>query len=507
MTEQAQKPTTPEQASPPTLGLQSLSWTLGLILFYSIGCTWLSLERLRLGRADWAFDIAFFHDLIASASRGEGFSQSASTHEWDGLLQLSHAFFLLPAYVPAYAMRPGLSTLVFIQCLTLGLMLLVLFRLSQALRISSSIYVLMSLLVLTCPPLIRFGLADFNPLLAGLPLLLGLGTALLTRRLVPALVLALLACLVREELPIMVIGLSLSLSLFGSSRPRHALSVCLLAGVCFLASSYLRPRSTFYIPFNSLNALWELLQSPSSDGIPASRKLEHLVSFVSPGLLPTLLSPATVLASVPLLMYQLGMSRYEWWHWSGPYVHHCAPLLAFAILGLPLGIRRMEQFLVPRTRFAQHILIGILGVGLFCQLPSSLAAVQEPMGWLDPPSEQAARAEKAAAVATLLAQIPNDAPVAADYVWMAQLSGRKTLYSYQSSFEVQSHKDEQGRLLPGLDLVSYVLLDGSDEAPHLKWRQRLEATEEFKLKAEAGGYRLYQRQARPVAPTERTPAP
>lgn len=462
-----------------------------------------SLERVQLGLSDWPFDIAFFHALIASAAQGQGFTQTASTHELNGILKLSHAFFLLPAYVPLYALVPGLPTLIFTQIFQLLLTSVPLMLLALHLQLARSTTLLLTLSFLLSPPLIRLCLADFNPLMASLPLLAGTLWAMTTNRHRFALLLAILTCLVREEMPIVIAGISLVLWCFQRTSRRIALSTLVLAGVIFVLSAALRPRTSYYIPFFQPERLLELLASTDSPERYWSQKWTHLSSYIPAGLGSAVLDPVLWLAALPLLVYQLGVSRYEWWHWTGPYVHHLAPLLPFVATAAVFGVARAHRWAaalerrwtsVPKNsgqdgKIATRSVNALLSLALILQLPASIVAWEQPLGRLDAPDEQAQRTLQAQNVATLLAKIPAQAAVAADYRWMALLSGRPILYCYEANFGTKSGPTQDGMPAPGLDLVDFFLLD----MRHAEWKTRMDAAPDFTLQATAGDYQLFRR--------------
>lgn len=449
-----------------------------------------ALERLKLGLSDWAFDVAFFHNLIFHASRGDGFVQTASTHELDGLLELSHAFLLLPAYVPIYRAWPELSTLMAFQVWMLGLSVVPLMALGLRRGLSPWAVGLLALSYCSAPPLLRLGLADLNPLLLGIPLLLGVAWALEAASRPVCLLLVLLACAVREELPILVAGVAVVQGLQGRVSRRRVLEVLAVCVLFFVLSAALRPRVSFYIPFLRPWELWSQALAQPDSGVPLTRKLEHLSSYLPSGQWGALLAPVSWLMSLPLLAYQLFVSGYEWWHWRGPYVHHLALLFPLVALSSLEGVSRLKEWGGRGPSWMRWGPEGLLLLGVLMQLPSAEVALKEPLGQLDSADEQLMRASRARGVETLLAQIPPDAPVASDYVWMALLSGRPVQYAYQASFLEQSEVQEDGRMTPGLDRVTYLLLDET----HEHWRQRMEHRAGWQRVASAEGYRLYRKE-------------
>lgn len=520
--------------------LGGLLITLGAVGLFLVVTVPVSLERQRLGLSDWAFDLAFFHSLIAHASAGEGFVQTASTHELNGLLGLSHAFWTLPLYVPLYRQFPRLETLLVLQALTLGLLGVALERLLERLAVGQPERVLLVMLLLSSPGVVRLAVSDFNPLYLALPLLVGLYWALERGRVVGLLVLALALACVREELPVFVglLGLLSALEVHllprlaawagrskggfeaapvssplehpaggetgrgGRARGAEGSSLLRVMGVVGVAAGvyglqvWLRPRMGYYLPLDRPLLLLSGLELPP--GPPLEQRLLALLSYCPAFSVLGLLASEVLLVGAPLLLWLTLRSPYEWWHLQGPYVHHPALLTGVAVLAGALGAARAFRwagFLQAGWRPAERgrgWRRGLWGAGLILlvwQVDASGDLLLRVVGRQDPPPEQQARAAQAQAVWSMLEQIPPNAPVAADYRFIAWLSGRRTLYSYQSAFALESRQGGEGPPVPGLDGVDWVLLDEA----HLEWRARLEEHPSWRRVVQGEGYALYRR--------------
>lgn len=486
-----------EWASAPQLS----SWTGTLLALISGAALALvtfpfSLERQRLGLGDWSFDLAFFHSLIAHASVGEGFTQTASTHEAAGLLGLSHAFWMLPAYVPLYRQVPRLELLFVLQGLTLGALGLALERLLVRLGVLGWERLLLVWAVLTAPSVVRLAVSDFNPLYLALPLTLSLHTALLSGRTLPLMLVTLALACVREELPILIglqVSLAWGLGRLGWGHPKVSgrlslLSLGLALGV-YLSQLKLRPHLGYYLPLDRPLAL--LLSLDVVPGPPLGQRVQALLAYLPPISVLSLLTPGLWAVALPLLAWLFLRSGYEWWHLAGPYVHHPALLTGVAILSSALGAawisRRCSTQSVGRGRRRLVWLAGLLLLGW--QVEGAYQVLQQVTGSGAPPHEVAERSRQAQAVHALLARIPPHAPVAADYRFIAWLSGARVLYCYQSAFALTSQQTPEGQLLPGLNLVDWLLLDEA----HVDWLERLTAHPSWRLEAQAPGYQLFRR--------------
>jgi uncharacterized membrane protein len=438
--------------------------------------------------SDWAFDLAFFHNLVYNAAAGRGFTQSASLHELDGLLNLSHAFFLLPLLVPFYALVPRLETLLVLQAFALASGAYPVARLARSGGATRFVAFGAAALYLSAFPLWRLGLADFRELMFAVPALLWLTAGLIERSPRLALPAALAACLVREELPLLVIALAVTLGVARRTGRSTALFATALAIGWFALLLIARPRMGYYIPFDRPAMLLNTLHLEPVERAVRMRQLSHLASFFPPGFLPALLDPLLLAGSLPLLAYQLQSSAYEWWRWDGPYIHHCAPLLAFSAAAAALGWGRLETLLRRRSNRGAVLTGALLGLALALQVLSTWHQVSGAMGWLDGANELEARKARQQALEPLLARIPPTGRVATDYRWIARLSGRPQVYCYQTGFDPPA-----GQLPPskrtGLDQVDWMLID----ATHETWVRRLDHAPDWRLEASGGGYNLYSR--------------
>lgn len=464
-----------------------LPFVLGFVGALLAGC---AVLKYRAFLSDWPFDLAFFHNLIASAARGDGFAQSASVHEQDGLRNLSHAAYVLPLWVPLYAVAPRIETLLVGQAVALVAGAFAVRRIARSAGAAEVLALHAAGAYLLAFPMWRLGLADFRELTLAVPALLWMLAAMLDRRPWEVAAAALLACLCREEVPLLVIAAGAAMGLFGRTNRTSALSAVNVGLGWFLLLWWIHPRLGFYIPFRDPMLVLAQLGASTPADVPLDRPLGHLARYLPLALWPALLEPALLLGAAPLLVYQLAASPYEWWQWTGAYVHHCGPLLAFTAAAGAAGWGRIWRWTAGwgRWRWAP---LGVLLLALGLEAVATARSVHAALGLADGDAVVDARLERNRALRALLAEIPAEARVATDYQLIAHLSGRRSVYCYQVNFDVGGTDGSSGRVLPMLGDVDWMLIEGG----HMDWIGRLDAEVGWEVAGSAGGYRLYRRSA------------
>ncbi len=485
----------------------------------AFGLSLAAIHRYHAGTGDWPFDMAFFHNLIHNAAFGGAFRQTSSTHEWNGLLNLTHAFFLLPAFVPFYRVLPRMETLLVLQSIALASGIFPVAALARLHGARSWTGVLAAACYATSFALWRLGLADFRPLLLSIPALLWLALALQRpSNLLWTLVAAVTACAVREEMPLLVAALATTTTLTSRTPRRTGGIVVLVALAWFGLQAWLRPRAGFYITFDRPVDLAASARWVATTAGEWNRQWKCVSDYLHPGFWPALLDPVVLVGALPLLFYQFLLSPYEWWTWQGPYVHHLAPFLAFVSAAGASGWGRIERWrhaLLPRRPWVVPILMA---AALALQIPRTTHRIAWTLGLLDDPATRHARTAEMAAIDHLIAQIPPNARVATDYRMVARLSGRPVLYVYQAEFDPnltdrsgaprthqEPSRDGQGlsgtsgarafsqesepRTTPGLRDVDWMLILET----HTDWIERLEESPNWAMVDQGGTYRLYQR--------------
>ncbi len=486
----------------------------------TIGLSLVAIQRYRACSSDWAFDMAFFHNLVFNAAFGGGFRQTASTHEWDGLVNLTHAFFLLPVYVPFYRLAPRMETLLILQSAALAAGVFAVASLARSSGARTWTAFLAATLYATSFAFWRLGLADFRPLLLSVPALLWLAAALHRRSHIAWVLLAtVVVCAVREELPLLVASLALCTLLARRGSRRAGFASLVVAIAWFGGQSWLRPRAGFYIPFDRPADLVQGAAWATSGPGETAARLSFLAEYFQWGFWPAILDPVLLLASVPLLFYALLLSPYEWWTWHGPYVHHLAPLLALVTAAGAVGWGKLEAMARRRLPAMAWIVPVTMLVLVGFQVPRTVHRVMWTLGFLDDPPARQARKMELAAIESLIEQIPGDGRVATDYRLVARLSGRPYEYVYQAEFApgrpegpFDCSRDRGGgaggpgkwvaassrvgtairawkQRCPGLDGVDWMLVYDA----HQEWMSVLERSEVWVEVDRGGSYVLFRR--------------
>jgi hypothetical protein len=381
---------------------------------------------------EWPLDLAFFHNILWNVAHGYGYRQSATWHERPGLWNETHfePIVLLATGPTAVA---GVTGLLASQATILALTAVPVAALLRPLGRTPAL--LGALALLLAWPFLRFGQADVRPLLWSLPFLAALILALRQRRARLALAAALLACLCREEIPLLVAATGVGFTLSARKGQRRLpLGVAATALLFLAVTTALRSNTGFYIrPGEWIAAL---LGPGGGDGgwrtsagglLPV--RLRWLAEWLLP-LWPVLLAPEALIGAGPLFVWLL-TQPHEWATWEGPYIHHAAPAWALFGGGAALGAQRLHALLIrwlPPARVPQvgMALLGLTLVG---------TVGRTSFGWsrhTAPEIEPWRRREpEVAFVHALVARVPPTAPVMTDYGTVHLFAGRYAVYCYQ----------------------------------------------------------------------------
>jgi len=416
---------TERRAAAALLGLGMVAWTVAETVF---------ARAKALGlQSEWAFDVTFFHNLVWNTVNGNGWTQSATYHEPPGIFGETHFEPILLLAAPLYAVMPSLTTLLTVQTAVLSLGAIGVYRLLVAEGMRPLGAALGGWVFLLWWPLIRMGQADVRPLLWALPFLLLTVAALREARHWQAFTWGLLACLCREEVPVMVAGAAFGALLWlkAPARARRitAVTLAVAAGVFFVVTTLLRSNTTFYIqPERFLDKLMGTGEDqPSSWGqTPAELlpvRLRYLREWVVPAGLGIALAPEALIGSIPLWVY-LFAEAHEWAGWEGPYVHHAAPAAGLFAAAAALGWGRLIRWSRIGRWLGPVVLIGLFAAEAQT-LQDRWERVMQPE-W-EPWAQQHDRVVEAHRLAAL---VPADASVMADWDTVHLFSGRAQVWSY-----------------------------------------------------------------------------
>ena len=334
----------------------------------------LAIAKSKALMPEWGFDVTFFHNLLWNISQGNGYRQSASYHEPPGMFNDTHFEPIFVLAAPIYKFAPSLDTFYVVQSGLLALGAVGIYRIARSAGARPWGAATGGLIYLLWWPLWRMAMADIRPLLWSIPFLLLLVAALREGRRFETFLWAGLACLCREEVPILVCAvLAASWAWRGAraaARRRITIRVGVATFVFILATYFLRSNPSFYIRplywlqtvFGAVDVDAALADYGHGSGDLLSTRVRYLAEWIIPAGLGALLAPELLLASSPLFIY-LFTRQDEWASWEGPYIHWCSPALALVAAGAALGwTRALSWPKLPRSAAP-----AILAVVLLCE--------------------------------------------------------------------------------------------------------------------------------------------
>jgi uncharacterized membrane protein len=414
---------------------------IGVLAFTALQTILLTWKAAGL-MPEWGFDLNFFHNLVWNTAHGNGWIQTSTYHEPPGIFGETHLEPILLLAVPLYLVVPRLETLFFVQSLVLGLGAFGVYRVARSGRASVAAACVAAWIYLGWWPLWRMAQADVRPLTWSIPFLVLLVAALREDRRTEALTWALLACLCREEVPVLVVALcgghfAISFLAEDAARRSTAIRVASAAIVFFVVTTLLRTNTTFYIQpevwldgLTSSDAPSAAEQWGRDAGEMWSRRLTWLGAWLLPVGMGALAAPEVLLGALPLMVY-LFSQGHEWATWEGPYIHHTAPLVGLMAAAAALGWGRILTALgrvtPPRATMA---IVGVLLLGLAGSEVRAVHGAWEPhlFNELTPWRSREPRVLEAHRLAD---RIPPDAPAMAGYDLVHLISGRRWVYCYQ----------------------------------------------------------------------------
>jgi hypothetical protein len=306
---------------------------LGTVLFGS-----LNIANARALAPNWGMDLAFFHQLVHAAARGDPWSTPLLL-EPGGFFEMVHTHLVLPLVVAVYALVPRQEVLLLFQGLFGALALWPAFRLGEALNGRWGGALAVAGLV-AFGPVQAVATADFRPSVLLFPGVLGALVAARQRRLGPMLAWALVANLGRQEAPYLLGAAALALCglPWGAPQPgagpgllrgwwarlrlREGLVLGVAAGLMLDCWLWLKP--TMFFHFDPLH------RAPAASLPPdhLADRLTTLGRIARSGMGLGLLAPGALGGALPLVRELLETGR-EWGPLQGPGAHYHAFWLPF----------------------------------------------------------------------------------------------------------------------------------------------------------------------------------
>jgi uncharacterized membrane protein len=370
------------------------------------------------------YDLGTFAQVVWATGRGRPFysSLTAGTTNFLGL----HFSPLLATLAPLYSMWPDARVLLVTQTVALAAGVIPLFAFARP-CLGTGLSLLVAAAYFLYPPLHYVGLFEFHTIALSVPLLMAAGAALLDERPWATVVWLGLALLVKEEVALVALGFGLYALLvqrrwrFGAALTVGAmLWAVLLFGLVMPAFNQAEGGYVFVRRYGTLGdtpgeVIRTLISHPARaiEVVATRRKGLFLGQLLLPLAGLPLLGFPTILLTVPTLIYSL-LSDYEFQ--TSIRYHYTAPLIPFLLLAVVVGLRalRARGLLLARIGGAGLLLASLLAAWLWSPLPGGRAF--ESSAFAVTEQDRTAR--------SLLARIPLDAAVAADWEYLPWLAGR-----------------------------------------------------------------------------------
>ncbi len=401
---------------------------------------------------EWPIDLTFFHNLVWNVAQGNGHIQSASYHEPPGLFGETHFEPILLLAVPFYWLAPRLETLFAVQSTLLALGAIGVYRLARAESASPLAAATGGLIYLAWWPLWRMAMADIRPLTWSIPFLLLLVAALRETRKKEAFVWAVLACLCREEVTLLVMSAALATMAWKAApreqRKRLAKLVIAATAGFLVVTSALRLNITFYIQPGEWTRDFlggRMGETGAADWgrTPASMfwdRVRYFLEWLVPVGFGALLAPELLLACLPLVVYLFSQAQWEAM-WDGPYIHHPAPAVALAAAAGAVGWSRLLRiWKLPATAIVGILVALLAWEGLNIKAHWQPHILPELAPWLiqdegrfesmDVDNKEWLR-DRVRGAEQLRRLVPEDAAIVTDYDTLHLFSGRFAVYCYQ----------------------------------------------------------------------------
>ncbi|MCZ7567180.1 MAG: DUF2079 domain-containing protein [Ardenticatenaceae bacterium] len=369
-------------------------------------------------------DLGVFAQTVWATAQGHPFYTSLTLETTNFL---GHHFApLLAGLAPLDSLWPDARLLLVVQTVALAVSAVPLFAFARP-RLGPGFALLVVGAFLLAPPLHFIALFDFHEIALAVPLLMAAGAALLNRRPRATLLWLGLALLAKEEVALIAVGFGLYALLiqrrwrFGALLTAGALLwAAVLFGWLMPALNTLTDNYTFARRYETLGAtpgevLETLVRHPVTVVAVLARapKGAFLWQLLAPlAGLPLVGLPA-VLLGLPTLAYLL-LSDYDLQ--ASIRYHYTAPLLPFLFLATVVALQRLRARSLRLEQVGASALLFAALAGAWWWSPLPGARSYEP--------ERFTVTEEARAARALMATVPPDVPVAADWPYLPWLANR-----------------------------------------------------------------------------------
>lgn len=464
------------------------AWVFYVTLSHEAQRKVLSLQSVE----NYAF--AVYNQLLYNFSREGHFFQTIHRGYDDNWMWSGHKAGLLPVVSWLYGLRPSPVWLAQLQLGAVALGAFPAYHLGR-LAIGGIAGGLLGLaLYFGYPPLYHLALQDYQDTALAMPALMVLLYFRHRQKWLGFALACLLACLVREEIALMVALLGFGVP--GTLKQRATLGfIGAAVAALYLGTVWLvwHGEMTFEAPAQSQFRHWFSTFPPNLPPILYDK--QEAWTFYSALLSPlqwlSVGSPLTLLPGLGGLFVHVhvnpgnGVERV----WApGFHIHHLAPIAPLFIgasietLGslmrlarrLATRAERLELFerIEPAIRWSLYILAGVL---VARELPKGVEVLK-----LEPTLSLASRAYPVHPVWTLVRQVPLDAVIATDTFASLAVSARRESYTYDESIQDKL----RGREI--WDVADYLLINARDA----RWKEAAMARPGAELVGQGGGYWL-----------------
>jgi uncharacterized membrane protein len=465
---------------------------VGVLAYIAFYLTWSIYNYTHMGT--YGFDLGIHDQAVWLLSRGHTPFITISGNDYFG----DHLSWIMFALVPLYWVFPSANVLLVTQTLALGLAAIPAFLVARELLRSERLAGVVAWAYILNPYIAWTNLEQFHPDSFEVPLVFLAFLFVVRRRWRAFFVTIVLMMLVKEDVPLLVIGLGVWVALRfnrGVGVRTAALGTLwmfvnfrfllpILSGTGSLAT-YVSAHAT-RIPFGGLRGFLHTIVTKPWQVITyaceGDRLMYYLKVFTPMAFLPWL-SPST-LAAVCLPLLANGLSTF---YYQLSLEHHYGTLVVpglmiAAIFGIALA--RSSRL---RSGMACAMVVGaIIGLWLWGPVPGS----RNPEQWAARPAEYIQAAHAA------IEMIPENAVLSADYRFVTQCDHRVEIYEFPSPFYSYNWADKAGKgetLTERAARVEYVLVSSTlDERSSMVFEE-LKNSNSFQIIFNEGGVILLKR--------------
>ncbi len=417
-----------------------------LALLYSASFSYYTIVHHH-GLGSRAFDLGIFDNTLYSALHGEPFYSTVMNGDAPVNILSCHAEYAMLLFVPIYALYPHAETLLVIQSTLLGLAAIPLYLFARTL-LRPGVAVCVAALYLAFSPLHGANFYDFHFLPLAVPFHFCLYYAIAARKNWLSVASVVMLFALREDIPLGLAVLGLFLAGTGI-RPRFGLILTLVSAGFFVINKFVIMRAFGAWWFEDIyvelfadgkrgygSVLRTLATNPvyTAGTLLRIEKLNYALHMLAPLAFVSLRRAGLALLLVPGFFFTLLTTAYPATvSIAFQYTTHWIPYL---FLGLVLYLVLLERGVEGTLR--SRALLGAVALGVASHSYNFGAILQHEKfvgGFTDVKFSLSEKAEKRyEALRELVAEIPEDARVAATEELVPHISNRLRAYAFRYDF-------------------------------------------------------------------------